>query len=377
MKTLSLFSSSHTPCGVEAFARRLAAELRARHGTSQRVATMPQGLRELWAARREARATDVLIVNLPLVAWKWLFITPILFLLLGRLDGRKVLVILHDWSALDWRRRFVLAPCLIVATHVLVCAPRVARELRESPLGVLVTGRRTLLAVPPNLSRPGNLPETALAQRLAQARREGRIVLGQFGSIYPKKRNAVALEVAAELRRRDLDVLVVFVGDYIEGRENVEESFRSRACALGLEDRMIVTGYVDDSAELFSALGEVDVFVYSFEQGVESNRASVLACLQAGRPVVVNAPHDPAEFDHHATYREQLAGGRLYLASFGAGAIELADFVLTAKDSAPTGPVVDEARAWADAVATLERTIGLDPDRAQLVAPGAELEKER
>lgn len=135
--------------------------------------------------------------------------------------------------------------------------------------------------------------------------------------------------------------------------------------------------YVDDIGEFFAALGEVDVFVYSFEEGLESNRASVLACLQSERPVVVNAPRDPTEFDHHATYREQLAGGRLHLVFLGSGVKELAASVLAAREHAPTRPVVDEARAWADAVATFERTIGMEADHTRWAAPPAKLAKER
>jgi glycosyltransferase involved in cell wall biosynthesis len=184
--------------------------------------------------------------------------------------------------------------------------------------------------------------------RIAHERRAGCCIIGQFGSIYPKKQNTVVLDVAAELRRRGAKVFVVFVGDFLRGRDHVEEEFMARVHALELEESVLITGYLQSDADVYAALNEIDVFVYLFPEGLTSNRSSVLACLQAGKTVVVNAPSSPEEFDHHRTYREQLVGDRLQLVAADASIAELTSRVEKAIPTTPIGPVVDFARAWSD-----------------------------
>jgi glycosyltransferase involved in cell wall biosynthesis len=348
MNTLSLVSAAKAPCGIEAFARQLAELLHA--SAEGRHASLPISgrWRDVAAAWRKMDRTDLVIMNLHLAAWKRVILQPLLALILARLCGCDVLVILHEWSDLDWRRRLLLAPCLPLATRLLLSAPRVERQLGASPISCLITRRRGIVPIPPNLARPASPAETELSSRLAAIRRSGRAIVGQFGSIYPKKRNLVALDVAAELRRRGLDVSSVFVGDFVRGRDNLEEEFGQRVRALGLDGAVAITGYLQNATELFAVLDQIDVFVYAFADGLTSNRASVLTCLQAGKVVVVNAPRWPHELGHHPTFREQLTGDRLRFVATDADVPALATKVEEALTARPFGPLVDFRRTWSD-----------------------------
>lgn len=335
-----LVSDSATPCGVEAFARRLAAT------AGDRAA-----LRELGRGRGEG----VLVINLPIVAWKRRLGDPVLAAARARAQGRPVLVILHEWADLDWKRRASYAPLLPFATALLLSSPEVAAQLAADPLSRLATRRRAIVPIPPNVVAPDTLPANATADRLAAARRAGKRILGHFGSIYPRKQSTQILDLTAALKQRGEDPFAVFIGSFVKGQDRVEEEFWARAKSLGVADRVLVTGYVASDADLFALFSEVDVFAYLFAEGLTSRRGSVLACAMSGRPVVVNAPEHPGAFDHHPTYQRLLADGQLRLVPWRATVDEVAAAVEQAADLPRHGAGLDVSAAWRDALAAVDR----------------------
>lgn len=342
---LVLISDSSTPCGVEAFARRLA------ETAGAGIHVLDAGASRLAQALESAEA---LILNLPVVAWKKKLIEPALAAGVARRRCAEVVVVLHEWDDLDWKRRASYAPLLPLATAILFSSPEVAAQFAASPASRLATGKRGIVPIPPNLSRPAITTVTAHSARIAAERAAGRLVIGHFGSIYPKKQSTVVLEVAAELRSRGLDVFCAFVGSFVKGQDRVEEQFRARAAELGLADRMMVTGYVATDAEVFGTLDACDMFLYSFTEGLTARRGSVLACAMTGRPVVVNAPERPGAFDHHPTYRRLIADGSLVLAPHDATPAALADAVSAVRAIAVPRQGVDVGAAWRDARAAVE-----------------------
>jgi glycosyltransferase involved in cell wall biosynthesis len=342
---LVLVSETQTPCGVEAFARRLAetagAPTRALDRNAAGLAAALAGI-------------EALVINLPIVAWKAKLVEPTLAAAVARRRGAKVVVVLHEWADLDWKRRASYAPLLPLATAILFSSPEVAAQFAASPASRMATGRRGLVPIPPNLSRPADTRDTPHAVRLRAEKAAGRIVIGHFGSIYPKKQSTIVLDVAEELHRRDIDVFCAFVGSFVKGQDRVEDAFRARAAALGLEDRLLVTGYVADDAEVFGILDACDVFLYAFAEGLTSRRGSVLACAMTGRPVVVNAPETATAFDHHPTYQRLIDSGRLVLAPNDATPALLADSVLAVTGSGISGKGVDVEAAWQEAQGALQ-----------------------
>lgn len=338
-----LVSDSPAPCGVEAFARRLATTAGGR-----------ASMRPLGAPTATA---DVLVINLPVVAWKKKLVEPVAAALQARAAGGAVLVVLHEWSDLDWKRRATYAPLLPLASAILFSSPEVALQFAASPLSRIATGRRGLVPIPPNVVMPERLPDTELSRRLAAERARGRLVLGHFGSIYPRKQSRQILDLTAALRDRGEDPFAVFIGSFVKGQDDVEAAFMAHAQALGLADRILVTGYIANDADLFAAFAEVDVFAYLFTEGLTSRRGSVLACAMSGRPVVVNAPERAGAFDHHPAYRRLLAEGRLRLVPTHAGL----DVVAAAVEAAAVLPRqpggLDVEAAWRDALAAVDTVL--------------------
>jgi glycosyltransferase involved in cell wall biosynthesis len=352
-KTLSLISESVHPCGIEAFARRLAVTLEG-EDVAARARDLPDdaaGFRDLW---RGIGRAETVIVNLPVVAWKRRLAGPPVAMLMARFRRRNVVLVLHEWDDLDRKRRLSYLPLLPLVTHVMFSSPVVASQFAADPVSRIVTRRRGVVPIPPNMKRPARLPETALTRRLSDLKSKGHYLLGHFGSIYPRKQSMLVLDIAADLKRRGVPVKAVFIGDFISGgSEDPRIQFENRVAELGLADDVIVSGYIGPADELFAALGAVDAFIYLFAEGLTSRRGSVLACLQSGKPVFVNAPPSDGEFAHHPAYRALIADGRLTFLAHDSTPEAAAGVIASSRDGASGGPDVDFDACWADVAAAV------------------------
>jgi len=347
---LFLISPSKTPCGVEMFARGFAAATRELGVKTETLAAdgRPSDIVALW---RQLAGAGALVVNLPVVAWKKALLLPLVALLMARGRGVAPVVVLHEWADLNPLRRAFIGLYLLAARVVLFSSPTVRREFASSFIArwPLTTG---LVPIPPNIAPPERRFASPLVERLAQERARGRLVLGHFGSIYPRKQSALVLDIADALKRSGTDVFVVFIGGFIKGHDDVEGQFRARARALGLEDDILVTGYVETDAEIFALFEAVDVFAYCFHEGLTSRRGSVLACLQSGRPVVVNAPSLATEFDHHPAFKRLIASGALRFVPTDADPREFARVISMLGGQGRIQPLFF-AGAWRDAALAL------------------------
>jgi glycosyltransferase involved in cell wall biosynthesis len=258
----------------------------------------------------------------------------------------------------------VLSIYLLFATHVLYSSPSVRAQHRRTVFARLLPAKSGLVPIPPNIAPPrrvctGAAPVHHAVAQLAFARKAGRLVLGHFGSIYPRKRCDRILDIAAELKRRGHDVLVAYIGDFIRGSEDIEALFESRVAALGLGKDVLITGYIESHDDVYAALRETDVLVYAFAEGLTSRRGSVLAALLSGRPVVVNRPTEAGEFDHHPGFRHAFATNALRLVEADdiaayADAIEAAH-----RESAPRA-AIDFDQCWRDAAAAFAEVLRTD-----------------
>ncbi|KFL29954.1 glycosyl transferase family 1 [Devosia riboflavina] len=329
-KYLVFVSAARQLCGVEAFSRLLA-----QHFGSRATAHVLDA--DLLGLLRALRGRDAVAFNFPIVGWKRRLFTPGLAALVARLMGKDVVVFLHEWLALDWKRRIVLAPVVLCATRLKFSAPEIAAEFAATRFSRFVTGRRQVVPIPPNILPSEKKVESERSRALSAQRRAGRLILGQFGSIYPKKQSAVVLQVAAELLRAGHDVGVVFAGSFIRGMDNVEENFFASVQELGLADRVTVTGYIADDDVLARIFAEVDVFCYLFAEGLTSRRGSVLAAALSGRRVVVNAPLAADALDHHLLFQRLIETSTIRLVPTDADIPTVAAAVLAA-GSEPVEP---------------------------------------
>jgi glycosyltransferase involved in cell wall biosynthesis len=347
---LFLASATASPCGVEMFARCLF-DAWLEMGAPGQI--LP--LSESKMTSEKLPSTDVLVLNLPLVAWKKSLLLPLLVLLLAKLYGKPTLAVVHEWRDLAWPRRAVFSVYLLLIDMVMFSSPTVADQFSRRALRLRNPFNAGILPIPPNLQRPLEPIVTPLSRHIAD-RAQGRIVIGQFGSIYPKKNSTLALELAAELKRRGQSPLVVFAGSFIKGSDQIEQTFNDKIRVLGLENDVIVSGYLNTADEVFAVLNTMDAMVYNFDEGLTSRRSSVLTCLQSGRPVIVNAPSRLDEFVHHPVFARTIATEQLHFVPNRASISDYADAVvaMVGRRSQPADLFLP---AWRDAAQALARGV--------------------
>jgi glycosyltransferase involved in cell wall biosynthesis len=352
---VSLASPSKAPCGVEMFARglaRAAGEL----GLDSRLVAVAGRWGDGPALWRALAGAGALVVNLPVVAWKKALLTPLLALTIARLRGAQTIVVVHEWADLHPLRRAFISAYLLLAQVVLFSSPTVREEFLSSPLGRLPFALG-LAPIPPNIAPLKTRLRSPAVDRLEAERAKGRLVLGHFGSIYPKKQSTFVLEVARALQAMNRSVFVVFIGGFVKANDDVETRFFARARELGLEASIMVSGYVESDAEIFALFDAVDVFVYSFAEGLTSRRGSVLTCLESGRPVIVNAAKSQSEFDHHPVFRGLIAQGALQVVPINAAPADFARAIeAIGADRRAVAPEIF-APAWRDAATALRAAL--------------------
>ena len=188
------------------------------------------------------------------------------------------MLIQHEWAGLHWLRRITYLPALLLADIIVMFSPLVRRELADDRLLGWTVRKAVLAPLPPNVEAPTAIADSKLRQRLAAAREAGRLVIGHFGSIYPGKQPNALLDICATLRKRGLNPLLVYVGSFIRGTDNVEEEFHARAAELGLTDDVIVSGYVASELRGIRHLQRNRrLLLPSPRKGITARRGSILS----------------------------------------------------------------------------------------------------
>jgi glycosyltransferase involved in cell wall biosynthesis len=344
-RALFLGAGRQMQCGVGQFTRLLCEQIeKLDPGSCATLAlTRSEGsLAEIWRAVASARNV---VCNFPIVAWKRVMFRPLLALAIARLRGRRIILIQHEWAGLHWLRRFSYLPALLLADTIVMFSALVRRELADDRLAGRTVRKSVLAPLPPNISVATGTADSILRQRLAAARKEGRLVIGHFGSIYPGKQPNALLDICAVLKARGRKPLMVYIGSFIRGVDEVEQEFYARAAELGVIDDVIVSGYVASDQEVFGLFSAIDAFCYPFDEGLTARRSSVLACVQSGRPVIVTGPAEPDEFDHHPRFKALIDGGAIVLVAPGRDHDAYADSIVAAL-KAPSVPTPFDFDDW-------------------------------
>jgi glycosyltransferase involved in cell wall biosynthesis len=347
-KTVFLGAGPQMQCGVGQFTRLLyeaIEKLDPGHSTTLTLTRSEGSIADIWRAVGSAQSV---VCNFPIVAWKRVILRPLLALAIARLRRRRVVLIQHEWASLHWLRRLTYLPAVLFADTIIMFSPLVRRELTNHPLLGWTAAKCVLAPLPPNIEAPSDIADSQLRQQLATARKNGRLVVGHFGSIYPGKQPSALLEIAAILRARGRRPLTIYIGSFIKAFDNVERDFYARANELGIAEDVIVSGYVASDAELFGLFGEIDAFCYPLEEGLTARRSSILACVQSGRPVIVTGPADADEFDHHDRFKALIDRGTICLVPLGSPHEAYADRIVLAVEAPVAALPFDYAGWWRD-----------------------------
>lgn len=347
-KALFLGAGLQMQCGVGQFTRLLYAaieNLNPGRNTTLTLTRSEGSIADIWRAVGSAQSV---VCNLPIVAWKRVILRPLLALVIAKVRRRRVILVQHEWTSLHRLRRLTYLPALLLADTIIMFAPLIRRELASDLLLGWTAAKCVLAPLPPNIEAPPDTATSPLREQLAAARKDGRLVIGHFGSIYPGKQPNALLDIAAILRMRGHKPLVVYVGSFIKAFDNVERDFYARVKELGLADDVIVSGYVASDAELFGLFGEIDVFCYPLEEGLTARRSSILACVQSGRPVIATGPADVDEFNHHIGFQALIDRRAIDLVPLGSPHQAYADRIALALEAPAAALPFDFPGWWRD-----------------------------
>ena len=356
-QALFLGAGPQMQCGVGQFTRLL-------YEAIEKLA--PGSCTTLTLTRSEGTVADIrgaidsahsVVCSFPIVAWKRVIFRPLLALAIARLRRRRVVLIQHEWASLNWLRRITYLPALLLADTIVMFSPLVRRELADDSLFGWTAKKCVLAPLPPNIAAPAGIADSKLRQRLATARRDGRLLIGHFGSIYPGKQPNALLDICAILKQRGLNPLTVYIGSFIRGVDRVEEEFYAHVRELDLADNVVVSGYVASNHEVFGLFGEIGAFCYPLEEGLTARRSSVLTCVQSGRPVIVTGPAEADEFDHHSRFKELIDRGAIVLVERGSSDDAYADRIVSALKSSPVQPPFDFDGWWLDVAQAIRQQL--------------------
>jgi glycosyltransferase involved in cell wall biosynthesis len=151
------------------------------------------------------------------------------------------------------------------ARMVAVHNPRLSDELREAfPEAAVETIRMGVGASPVTEHRPA-----------------GPVRFAAFGLVTPEKRIPQALRALAAVAKVAPDARLTLVGGTTDHYD-----VRAEAAALGIADRVEITGYVADD-DLPGYLADADVCLCLRWPTARETSASWLRCLAAGKPTIV------------------------------------------------------------------------------------------
>ncbi len=248
------------------------------------------GRRGISAAARTLAGTDVVQVQWKLADWggvRWALPHLELFLAGCR---RPLVVTLHDvYEREGFRDRF-LHPAAMATRRLLGRAARVIVHGEEEVRRLrTLTGRGTVTVIPHFVERLDGLPERDAAK--AALGLAGRRVITLQGFMTRRKGHGIVL---AALPLLPDDVVAIFAGSPIEGREARSDELATEARRLGVADRVRFTGWVPD-AELRTILAASDVALAPFRE--MSASGSVSTWIATGRPIVTSGLPQFREYD--------------------------------------------------------------------------------
>lgn len=237
------------------------------------------GLADLRRAARRLNAADVVHIQWKPPDWGGPYRSlPRLEVFLAACR-RPVVVTLHDvYPREGWRDRWRDPGAIALRRFSLGAAWIVVHSDEEAVRLKGMVAASKLDVVPHFVEDRPPLPEAAAAK--AALGLDGCRVITLLGFMTKRKGHRLVLEALRELPP---DVMAIFAGAPIEGREVRGDELRDYATELGVADRVRFTGYIPDH-ELEQVMAATDVAVCPFRD--MSASGSVSTWISTGRPIV-------------------------------------------------------------------------------------------
>lgn len=237
--------------------------------------------RDLRTAARDLRDVDVIHIQWKAADWDPRLGGMPRLELLVRTAERPLVVTMHDVfvPSSGWRRRFSTTALGTrrlghAASSLVVHSEDERRRLR----GLVRSAR--LEVIPHFVEVRGALPDRARSR--SDFGIEGQRVITLLGYLTRRRGHRLVLDALAMLPP---DVVAIFAGSTIDGRDHVAVELADHAASLGVADRVRFLGYVPDD-ELEAVLVATDVALCPFR--TMSASGALATWISVGRPIVTS-----------------------------------------------------------------------------------------
>jgi glycosyltransferase involved in cell wall biosynthesis len=239
------------------------------------------GWSELRAAAVRLRAADVVHLQWKAADWDPRFGGIPRLELVRQALRRPLVVTLHDVFVPQgrWARRFSPAGLGLRRLAQVAASLVVHSEDERRRLDGLAAAAKVEV-VPHFVEVRDALPDRAAA-RAALGVSDRRVVT-LLGTITKRRGHRLVIDAMASL---PADVMALFVGSSIEGRDHVRRDLEAHAVRVGVADRVRFLGYLPE-ADLEQVLVSTDVALCPFR--IMSASGALATWISAGRPIVTS-----------------------------------------------------------------------------------------
>ena len=181
----------------------------------------------------------------------------------------------------------------------------IVKQLARSSDGIITTNReddqqlnslphRRVIPIGSSILRRSRDLQDQARCRLELGADDGSFLLGHFGFIKAIKGVDYLIEALAQIRKRGIDLRLVFIGgrnNTVDERidKNYLQALDERIRFLDLENALHWTGFLPDE-QVAACLDAVDLMVLPFEDGASLRRSSLIAAIHQGCAIVTTEP---------------------------------------------------------------------------------------
>ena len=166
--------------------------------------------------------------------------------------------------------------------------------------------QKSVLTPPPPImpmvaASEGRACRSTMRQQFGMSEDESLIAF--YGYLYPGKGIENLLDAFKQLRIQGHEVRLIFIGDVpddyalnLSGRPRYRQELKDQVLSMGLEDRVLWTGYIESDSDLASRyLRAADIVCVPFYTGVQLHRSSFSFPAAHGLPIVSTRGQDTEE----------------------------------------------------------------------------------
>ncbi len=191
-------------------------------------------------------------------------------------------------SPMNWIDRFAAS----MPSRLIITSSQVAARAHREAFG---TNGTRLEVIHPGVNVSSNQPTVAVSRQAVLDEfgiESGTAVIAAVGRLQPGKGQDVLIRAAPLILRRHPNIKILFIGSEMFGmNQGYKRELKRLAADVGIEDRVVFTGFRQDIARLLTA---VDIFVHP-ATAPESFGLAVVEAMAAGKPVVVTDVGGPRE----------------------------------------------------------------------------------